>query len=241
MIMIPSIENEYNKFLNNFTDYGYGVIINKNTGHEYKDYYIRVLKDGFYPLYLVFDGNQYKVLKYKDYTIMQITKSKEAFFYNIAKVKIKQNPIESIKVFKNKNKKLDMWEKSVMENKTYNIADYFHQYTCKQDNIIRNIILVQSPDGKNLKFVDTDVEIILPDFNDIYKQIKNYNIPKNKSVQLGSRIKLKNYKKSKFLKSDSLFVCEIYKAGIKNYAKIKKDFDIDNKFEMVNINNLKVI
>lgn len=142
---------------------GYGIIVNKPNADETYSCLVR-------------ERGKFKFIKVKSSTF----KEDKGALKEFCSIKVKKADVSS-QVFKNKRVKEEM------VNKIYPITEYTQGYTCKQDGLKRNIIVI-SNEKTQTKFVEDDVEIFYP------KELVAYNPPKNRNPVVGSKAIIINSK-----------------------------------------------
>lgn len=113
-----------------------------------------------------------------------------------------------------------------IDNITYNV---FNKETNKNESLIT---IKNEKLGKSLKFYLSDVEIIIPSPN---SWLKSYNLPKDRTIKIGSNVKLVNNKNLKLDKNTKLLVHSI--KGEKQYIAIPiSDFKTGIRYHKEKVN-----
>lgn len=151
------------------------------------------------------------------------SRSYDQLFMNIVHVKIKSYETSALLFGNSKIKK------SMMETKeNFIIGKLNLQHPCKKDGSIRNLIEVIAPNGRNIKFVEEDIEFIYPDINSI---TKGYNIPLDRTIRNGSKVKIYKKNTARISYGTKAVVESVNKTGNKKYCKIitenKKSYIIE--------------
>lgn len=118
-----------------------------------------------------------------DYAMMSSYAESIRIYCEFALVRIKDYK-SSAEVFKIKKLKKDMCESEEL----FSLNNILEGYTCGLDQMVRDIVEVRSPDGRNIKFVLSDIELVLPNIADM---MKGYNPPKDRRIMRGSTVKIR--------------------------------------------------
>ncbi len=125
--------------------------------------------------------------------------------------------------------------KRQMVGNYYKIDNISYNVLNKETNKNESIITIKNEKlGKSLKFYLSDVEIIIPDPT---SWLKSYNLPKDRTIKIGSNVKLVNNKNLKLEKNTQLLVHAI--KGEKQYItvpKIDKNVGIRLMIDKINPN-----
>lgn len=158
----------------------------------------------------------------------RLLKSKDGLYNLACRVKILDFK-ESSKIFGYKNLKKTMFEQGGL----FQVNCFKHNYVCKYDNISRNVIEVRY-NGKNYKFLASDLEIVENDLTLIYQ---GFNPTRDKTIRKGSEVRLVKNKTYKSLPRNSIGkVLAISKIGTVKYCTV----EFNNKKYYINNNNLKL-
>jgi len=163
--------------------------------------------------------------KYSGYSFNQST---EDFISNLCYAKLKDYN-QSAKMFGWGSIKKEMFE----SNKQFNINKIKLEYTSPKTNTVINYIELYAPNGKKLKFLLDDVEIITPDFK---KLTKGYNEPLIRTKQPNAKVKV--IKKSRLPYGTIATIKNTIKQGNVKYFKIITD---DKKEHLIESKKIKVI
>lgn len=131
---------------------------------------------------------------------------------------------ESFKLFGYKNKKKEMYNKS-LQGEIFGGIEFFPDMLCKKDNIVRNIIAAKYQD-RLLKFSIDEVKFIGLDLNNI---IKGLNPVKDRTINIGSMVKVSKKNKKYPIKT---------KLVVKSIDKINKYCLVEDEYKK--LSNLKL-
>lgn len=160
---------------------------------------------------------------------------KKQAILSLLTVKIKDTT-RSIKLFGNKNKKMNMLEDS-KKGKTFNITNITENYITLKTGETVNVFEINNGEI-SLKFVEEDIEFVFPCF-------KGYNKPKNRTISVGSQcvirdnrhLNIKRGERVTVIKINNLYQPFKNKAYSKNTPLlVSKD---DGKLIRCKIKNLK--
>jgi len=234
---VRKIEKKYKKKPGGFQSLSlYSGIIKSSEKINTKLFFTTIKGNSTVTIIYDFEKDTFEILNTLKFEIIE--KSRHwSFLLPLYKAKVINNPEESIRLFRTKFIKLDMWEKSLLNDQKYEIYDYLNDYICKVDNVNREIIVLKTEDGRILKFLRSELEIISPDIVKIKKIIHNYNPPKDRSFQKGKIVKIKDDRRTIVKKDQSFKIENIYNSGTKRYAELI----VDNQKYAINVKKLKII
>lgn len=154
--------------------------------------------------------------------------SQEAFLSELCYVKLKDYT-QSAAIFGWGAVKKEMFESGNL----FNINKVRLGYVSSKAKSTINCIEVVAPNGKNLKFLLDEVEIITPNVKEL---IKGYNEPINRSKEVNAKVKI--IKKSKLPYGTVAKIVSNFKQGNSKYCKIVTP---DKKEHLIESKKLKVI
>lgn len=153
----------------------------------------------------------------------------EEIFQHMSLVKIKDYKLSS-SFYGHSIMKRTMFE----SNNLFNMTKIYPLRTCK-DGTIRDVVELKSLNGKNLKFVLDDVEIIYPN---VEKITKGYNFPIDRTIRKECKVKVYKKNAARLSYGTVAKVSNLVNAGNIKYAEI---ITRDNKKHLVERNKIKVI
>lgn len=158
----------------------------------------------------------------------KINKIEHNFMY-FTFVKVKDYKLSAL-LFGHSNIKSTMMEGKAL----YNITKICPEYSCK-DGKIRNIFEVESPNGKNLKFVLEDIEIV---YLNIDKLTKGYTLPLDRTIKKESKVKIYKKNDAGLPYGTMAIVDNLKRAGNIKYVEIITE---NNKKYLIKQNKIRVI
>lgn len=173
---------------------------------------------------ILFEDGKYKIKNGKYIVNYQNYDSFTYIINNFLKFKIKDYQLSS-NIFGYKKTKKEMFE----SNKQYEIENFYEDFTCKKDNVVRNIVEIFNGE-KVLKFVLDDIEIIYPDID---KLLKGFQPKKDRTIRRLSTVAFKR----KDIDRNIYKVKKIEKVGAKQFCHIEC-----NEVKLIkNIKELKLV
>jgi hypothetical protein len=122
----------------------------------------------------------------------------------------------------------------------YNIENITFNYCCKKDNINRDIVEIHDKEtNRNLKFVFDDLDIVFPDFKNLYK---GWSKPKDRTITSGKSFKIINNKNIRNIKIGTIGkidkILEVKGSGNCKYLQVTLE---NNKIIKLTKKNIKFI
>lgn len=188
------------------------------------------------------DNYKYELMNHSVNYLINYSITSDEKIKQLAYVKIKSYK-ESSRLFGYGKIKKEMYEKSldlvkdngfgiqkIQKGELFIIDAILPDFTCKKDKSIKDIFQIKY-NGKNLKFVSTDLELVYPDIKSI---IKGFNDRKDRTVRKNSNVLIKTKDKSKIT---GVVVERLEPIGYMKFSKVK----IGDQVKIFNNKKLKVI
>jgi hypothetical protein len=163
-----------------------------------------------------------KIKKDRNIPITTFLRDMHETIKQIAFVRVKSYEL-STKVFGIGKAKKAMYESKEL----FKIHEILETFTCKKDKVARDVVEVCAPDGRNIKFVMSDLEFMYPNVEQL---LKGFSPPKDREIRRGSNVFVIRKNKQKLPYKTLGVVQDFRKLGALTYAVIKTDkgvFNID--------------